>query len=177
MTIVSGHMTIVSGHMTIVSGHMTIVSGHMTIVYGHMTIVSGHMTIVSGHMTIVSGHMTIVSGHMTIVSGPFKPSRCIKASFYIPENRLNFSTTKDFRPKISTKLVYQYMVIFLIFQTTSNHLHPPQVENCDSNWRLVVDEDDYRKFRLERVKSMRTKFDRFIDPNLQIYCTLVFSST
>ena len=65
---------------------------------------------------------------------------------------------------ISTKLVYQYIAIFFNFSTTSSHLHPLQVENCDSNSRLVVevencdsnsrlvvDEDDYGKFRLERV--------------------------
>ena len=55
---------------------------------------------------------------------------------------------------ISMKLVYQHMVIFfnhLNFQTTSNHLHPLQVENCDSNSRLVVYEDDNGKFRIERV--------------------------
>ena len=40
------------------------------------------------------------------------------------------------------KLVYKYMPIFFNFYTTSNHLHPLQVENCDSNSRLVVDEDD-----------------------------------
>ena len=51
------------------------------------------------------------------------------------------------------KLVYQYMVIFLNFYTTSNHLHPLQVENCDSNSRLVVDEDG--KFRIERVKVLQ----------------------
>ena len=28
------------------------------------------------------------------------------------------------------------------FSPTSSHLHPLQVENCDSNSRLVVDEDD-----------------------------------
>ena len=56
--------------------------------------------------------------------------------------------------KISMKLNYQYMAIFLIFSPTSNHLHPLQVENCDSNSRLVVDEDDNGKFRLERVKSV-----------------------
>ena len=44
--------------------------------------------------------------------------------------------------KISMKLVYQYMAIFINFSPTSNHLHPLQVENCDSNSRLVVDEDD-----------------------------------
>ena len=41
------------------------------------------------------------------------------------------------------------MTILFNFSTTSNHLHPLQVENCDSNSRLVVDEVD----RLERVKT------------------------
>ena len=49
------------------------------------------------------------------------------------------------------KLVYQYIAIFFIFSPTLNHLHPLQVENCDSNSRLIVDEDDNGKFRLERV--------------------------
>ena len=54
--------------------------------------------------------------------------------------------------KISKKLVYQYMAIFSNFSPTSSHHHPLQVENCDSNSRLVVDEDDDGKLRLERVK-------------------------
>ena len=49
------------------------------------------------------------------------------------------------------KIVYQYMAIFFIFSPISNHLHPLQVENCDSNSRLVVDEDDIGKLRPERV--------------------------
>ena len=53
---------------------------------------------------------------------------------------------------ISMKLFYQYMAIFFNFSPTSNHLHPLQVENCDSNSRLVVDEDDNGKVRFERVK-------------------------
>ena len=52
------------------------------------------------------------------------------------------------------KLVYQYMVIFFTYSPTSNHLHPLQVENCESNSRLVVDEDDNGKFRPERVKRI-----------------------
>ena len=36
---------------------------------------------------------------------------------------------------------------------TSNHLQPLQVENCGSNSRLVVVEDDNGKFRPERVKE------------------------
>ena len=56
-----------------------------------------------------------------------------------------------FEKKISMKLCYQYMTIFLNLSPTSSHLHPLQVENCDSNSRLVVDEDDNGKFRPERV--------------------------
>ena len=52
--------------------------------------------------------------------------------------------------KSPIKLVY--MVILFNFSPTSNQLHPLQVENCDSNSQLVVDEDD--KFRLERVKKL-----------------------
>ena len=65
----------------------------------------------------------------------------IKASFYIPGNRLNFLTLKGFRTKISMQLVYQYIAIIFNFSPTSSHLHLLQVENCDSNSRLVVDED------------------------------------
>ena len=43
--------------------------------------------------------------------------------------------------KIFMKLVYQYVAIFFIFSPISNQLHPLQVDNCDSNSRLVVDED------------------------------------
>ena len=50
------------------------------------------------------------------------------------------------------------MDIFFNFSTTSNHLHPLQVENCDSNSRLVVNEDDNGKFRLERVEKPTGKF-------------------
>ena len=43
------------------------------------------------------------------------------------------------------------IVIFFNLPPTSNHLHSLQVENCDSDSLLVVDEDDNGKFRLERV--------------------------
>ena len=36
------------------------------------------------------------------------------------------------------KLVYQYVAIFFNFSSSSSHHHPLQVENCDSNSRLVV---------------------------------------
>ena len=35
-----------------------------------------------------------------------------------------------------------YVTIFFNLSPSSSHLHPPQVDNCDSNSRLVVDEDD-----------------------------------
>ena len=45
------------------------------------------------------------------------------------------------------------MAIFHNFSPNSSHHHPLQVKNCDSNSRLVVDEDDNGKFRLERVNN------------------------
>ena len=65
----------------------------------------------------------------------------------------NFPITRGFKVNISMKLITQYMAIFLNFSPSSNHLHPLQVENCDSNSWLVVDEDDNGKFRPERVKE------------------------
>ena len=80
-----------------------------------------------------------------------KPSGCITASFYIPEKRLDFSTTKEGKFPWNC---YQNMTIFL---PTSSHLHPLQVENS----RLVVDEDANGKFILERV--LRISFTDYND--------------
>ena len=55
------------------------------------------------------------------------------------------------------KLVDQYMVIFFNFSPTLSHLYPLQVENCDSNSRLVVDKDDNDKLRPERVNGTLVK--------------------
>ena len=38
------------------------------------------------------------------------------------------------------------------------HLRPLQVENCDSNSRLVADEDDNSKFGLERINIIIEAF-------------------
>ena len=59
---------------------------------------------------------------------PFKPSPCIKASFYILENGVNFSTANGFRRKISMNLVYQYMTIFVYFFTPMKSFHPLQIK-------------------------------------------------
>ena len=81
-----------------------------------------------------------------------KSSRCIKVSHYISENRLDFPATKGLRREILIKLLYQFMAIFVNLAPNSSHLHPLQVENCGSNPRLVVDEDDNGKLGLERDK-------------------------
>ena len=57
------------------------------------------------------------------------------------------------------KLLYEYTVIFFNLKPTSSHLHSLQVGNCDSNSRLVVDEDDNGKFRPERVKPYSAGID------------------
>ena len=57
-----------------------------------------------------------------------------------------------FGRQIAMKLFYENMVILFNVSPTSSYLHPLQVENCDSNSRLVVDEDDNR-LRPERVNQ------------------------
>ena len=47
------------------------------------------------------------------------------------------------------KLLYQFIAFFVNLSPTSNHFHPLQVENCDSNSRLVVDKDDNVKSGLK----------------------------
>ena len=43
--------------------------------------------------------------------------------------------------------------IFFHLPPTSNHHRPLQVENCNSNSRLVLDEDDNGEFSLERDRD------------------------
>ena len=49
------------------------------------------------------------------------------------------------------------MAIFFNFSLDSSLFYPLQVENCDSNSRFVVDEDDNNKFRPERVNVLMKK--------------------
>ena len=62
------------------------------------------------------------------------------------------------------KLFYEYMVILFNLSPTLSHLHPLQVEDCDSNSRLVVDEDDNVKSDLEGLTLL-----------LGLYASLTFS--
>ena len=50
------------------------------------------------------------------------------------------------------KLLYQFIAVFVNFSATSSHLHPLQVENCDSNSQIVVDEDDKLESGLKGLK-------------------------
>ena len=47
------------------------------------------------------------------------------------------------------------MAIFIDLSPSSSNFHPLQVENCDNNSRVVVDEDDNGKFRPEKVKWVK----------------------
>ena len=67
----------------------------------------------------------------------------------MPENRPNFPTTRGFRMKMYMKLVFQILINFLQFFTSSS-----STTSRDS--RFVVDEDDNGKFRLERFKALIT---------------------
>ena len=48
--------------------------------------------------------------------------------------------------------------IFYHLSPTSSHFHPLQVENCDSNSRLVVDENDNGKVGLKGVKGLKHSY-------------------
>ena len=53
----------------------------------------------------------------------FKSSRCIEASFYIPENRFNFPTAKAFRKKIHETILpihNNFLQFFTHFKSSSS---------------------------------------------------------
>ena len=77
------------------------------------------------------------------------PHDASKHHFISLKTDLYFPTTKGFR----RKLFYQYMAIFIDFSHTASYPNSLQVENCDSNSRLVVNEDGNGKIGIERVKA------------------------
>ena len=77
---------------------------------------------------------------------PLNPHGALKHLF----TSLKIDLIIGFRTKW-TKL-FNNNYIFFHLPPTSSHFHLLQVVNCDRNSRLVVDEDDNGKFRLERVK-------------------------
>ena len=69
--------------------------------------------------------------------------------------------------QITMKHACKYMVIFFNFSLTLNHFYSLQAENCDSNSRLVVDEEDNGKFRLKGLTKVRATLlcdNSFINP-------------
>ena len=72
---------------------------------------------------------------------PLSPHDASKHHFTSLKAHLFFLQLRGFRREISVKLFHQHMVKLTIsynFPPTSSHLHTLQVENCDSNSRLVV---------------------------------------
>ena len=95
---------------------------------------------------------------------PLSPHDALKHHSTPLKTYLIFFTAKGFRRQISSKLFHEYIVFFFNLPPISNHLHPLQVENCDSSSRLVVDEDDNGKFRIERVKPHDAPKNHFAFP-------------
>ena len=73
----------------------------------------------------------------------------LKHNLTHPKTDLILLKLRGFRKRIYMK----FLSIHGNLSPTSSHLHPLQVENCDSNSRLVVDEDDNGKLRHERVNK------------------------
>ena len=103
-----------------------------------------------GYEQVCSCICNFEGAHGRVILNPLGPHDALKHHFTSLKTDLIF--IQGFRMKIPMKLVYQH--IFCNCSPTSSHLHALQVENCDSNSRLVVDQDDNGKVRLERVKTV-----------------------
>ena len=97
--------------------------------------------------------MYIPSNTSSGLINPLSPHDALKHHFTSLKTDLIFQQLRVLERKFPKNWFANrvYMTIFFNFSFASNHLHPLQVKNCDSNSRLVVDEDDNGKFRLERV--------------------------
>ena len=80
------------------------------------------------------------------------PHDALKHAFGSPKKNLIFPNLRVLERQFSWNCFNNNDFIFHLPPTTS-HLHPLQVKNCDSNSRLVVDEDDNGKFRPDRVTA------------------------
>ena len=81
------------------------------------------------------------SPHDALTLSPLKPVSCAECYFTSLKTDLIF-----LKPRVLERKFHETGLPihgnFLYILPTSNHPHPLQVENCDSNSRLVVDEDD-----------------------------------
>ena len=84
-----------------------------------------------------------------------EPHDALKKHFASPKNDLIFYNLWVLERKCSWTCLLITLSFFHL-PPTSSHLHPPEDENCDSNSRLVVDDDDNGKFRLQRVNPFTT---------------------
>ena len=104
---------------------------------------------------------------------PLSPDDASKHHFKSQKTDFIFLQLRGFIGKISIKPFYQYKTIFVDFSPSSNYLYPLQVGNCDSNIRLVADEDDTGKFRLESVNDAEDECDSFLTlSSLNLCCHL-----
>ena len=78
------------------------------------------------------------------------PNNCNALTLYPPSYLFNSLNPHDASKKHETVLILT--THFFHLPPTSIHLYSLQVENCASNSRLVVGEDNNGKFRFERVK-------------------------
>ena len=108
------------------------------------------------------------------IINPFSPHDALKHHFTSLKTDLIFLQQRVLERKFPWNWFTNAWQFSFNFHTTSNHLHLLQVENCDSNSRLVVDEDDNGKFRPERVKDSLLHFN-----HSTIFCSsrFIFSIT
>ena len=77
--------------------------------------------------------------------------------------------------KMTMTLFFQNVTIFLNFSSTSSHRHPLQVENCDSNSRLVVDEDDNVKSGLRGLNKHSVNVSCLLGDTQFLFSSILFS--
>ena len=85
---------------------------------------------------------------------PLSPHDALKHHFTSPKTDSIFLQPKVLRTKISMKLVYQYMAIFFIFNPHQIIFIHYKSRIATANTRLVVDEDDNGKSRLQKVTPL-----------------------
>ena len=83
---------------------------------------------------------------------PLSPHDALKHHFTSLKTDLIFLQLRSYRKKIHETILPIHGNFLQFFSLASSYLHLLRVENCDSNSRLVVEEDDNNKFRPERVK-------------------------
>ena len=79
---------------------------------------------------------------------PLSPHNPSKQYFTSLKTYIFFILLRGLGRKIFMKPFYQHSQILFDLSFISSHLHPIQVENCDSNSPLVVDKENNGKLRV-----------------------------